>query len=297
MPSAVTATAAATVPVADFRGIEHSAACPPELNGLPEIPDPATLDTADARELSKVLFARLRTLEEGTHAYSYVRNTLVELNMGLVRYAAGQFAHRSEPMEDIVQVGTIGLIKAINRFDANREVEFLTYALPTITGEIKRFFRDTSWSVRVPRRLQELRLHLAKTRDRLEQELDREPSTAELAAHLGISEAEVAEGQTASNAYTAGTLEAPATADNEDDGPLERRLGALDPELEKIEALTALKPLIEQLPERDRLILSLRFVDELTQSEIGERIGVSQMQVSRLLNHTLRTLRAGLEAD
>ncbi|SEK45813.1 SigB/SigF/SigG family RNA polymerase sigma factor [Streptacidiphilus jiangxiensis] len=269
----------------------------PELDGMPVIPDPAGLATADARELSKVLFTRLRSLEEGTSAYSYVRNTLVELNMALVRYAASRFSHRSEPMEDIVQVGTIGLIKAINRFDADREVEFLTYALPTITGEIKRFFRDTSWSVQVPRRLQELRLRLAKANELLEQRLDREPTVAELAAHLDITEAEVVDGQIAGNAYTAGTLEAPATADPEDEGPLERRLGYVDPALEKVESMTALRPLIARLPDRDRAILSMRFVEELTQTQIGERIGVSQMQVSRLLHSTLETLREGLQHD
>ncbi|MGW7367028.1 sigma factor, partial [Streptomyces sp. NPDC054841] len=119
------------------------------LDGLPEIPDPRTIGTLDARALSATLFRRLRTLEEGTAEYSYVRNTLVELNMSLVKFAAGRFRGRSEPMEDIIQVGTVGLIKAINRFDVGREAEFTSFALPTIVGEIKRFFRDTSWAVRV----------------------------------------------------------------------------------------------------------------------------------------------------
>ncbi len=134
----------------------------PELDGLPEIPPYTEVGPVDARALSKTLFQRLESLEEGTHEFAYVRNTLVELNLALVKFAASRFRSRSEPMEDIVQVGTIGLIKAIDRFELGRGVEFPTFAMPTIVGEIKRFFRDTSWSVRVPRRLQELRLDLAK---------------------------------------------------------------------------------------------------------------------------------------
>src|SRR5579884_789137 len=176
------------------------AARPATLADLPEIPPAQTLGPVDARELSRTLFLRLRTLEEGTHEYSYVRNTLVELNLALVKFAAQRFATRSEPMEDIIQVGTIGLIKAIDRFDPEREVEFPTFAMPTIMGEIKRFFRDTSWSVRVPRRLQELRLDLAKVGDELAQQLDRAPTAAELAERLGIDEEEVREGLAASNA-------------------------------------------------------------------------------------------------
>lgn len=157
----------------------------------------------DARALSKTLFERLESLDEGSHEYSYVRTTLVELNLALVKFAASRFRSRSEPMEDIIQVGTIGLIKAIDRFEHTRGVEFPTFAMPTIIGEIKRFFRDTSWSVRVPRRLQELRLDLAKAGDELAQQLDRAPTVAELADRLGITTDEVVEGMAASNAYTA----------------------------------------------------------------------------------------------
>jgi RNA polymerase sigma-B factor len=264
---------------------------------LPEIPDPSTVDTATAKELSRVLFARLRALEEGTADYSYVRNSLVELNLGLVRYAASRFSHRSESMDDIIQVGTVGLIKAINRFDADRDVEFLTYALPTITGEVKRYFRDSSWAVHVPRRLQEMRLRLAKANNALEQQLNRPPTTGELAEHLDLTEQEVVDGQLAANGYTAGTLETPGTAEPDEDNPIERRIGVVDDGFDQVEAVVSLRPLIASLSERDRRILGLRFVDELTQSEIGERIGVSQMQVSRLLASSLAHLRQGLGAD
>lgn len=266
------------------------------FDGLPEIPDPRAVSPMDARALSTTLFARLAVLEEGTPEYSYVRNTLVELNLSLVKFAALRFANRAEPMEDIIQVGTIGLIKAINRFDLEREVEFASFALPTVIGEIKRFFRDSSWSVRVPRRLQELRIDLAKALDVLEQRLGRRPTTAELAAYLDVSEEEVVEGERASNGYTAQSLD--ATVNDEDaSNAVNRRLGIDDPAFDIIDSLEALKPLIATLDERDRLILSLRFREELTQSEIGERLGISQMHVSRLLARILEKLRAGIMDD
>ncbi|MFE0702473.1 RNA polymerase sigma factor SigF [Streptomyces sp. NPDC058872] len=280
-----------------------SAALPPSpVVDLPDQLHGTPLDRvapADARALSKELFARLSELEEGTHDHAYVRNTLVELNLALVRFAAARFGTRSEPMEDIVQVGTIGLIKAIDRFELTRGVEFPTFAMPTIIGEIKRFFRDTSWSVHVPRRLQELRLELAKAGDALAQRLDRAPTVAELAEELGITPEEVVEGMTASNAYTASSLD--AQPDEEDgaggEAALADRLGYEDNGLAGIEYIASLKPMIASLPARERQILSLRFVSGLTQSEIGAELGISQMHVSRLLARTLGRLRRGLTLE
>ncbi|GAA3372233.1 RNA polymerase sigma factor SigF [Streptomyces sannanensis] len=266
------------------------------LEGLPEIPPYDQVGALDARALSKTLFGRLDSLEEGTHEYAYVRNTLVELNLALVKFAAARFRSRSEPMEDIVQVGTIGLIKAIDRFDLSRGVEFPTFAMPTIIGEIKRFFRDTSWSVRVPRRLQELRLDLARAGDDLAQRLDRAPTVGELAAELGIPEDEVVQGMAASNAYTASSLDAQPEEDDTE-GALADRIGYEDHGLEGIEYVESLKPLIAGLPARERKILSLRFFAGMTQSEIGEELGISQMHVSRLLSRTLRRLRKGLTTE
>ncbi|MBD9730844.1 RNA polymerase sigma factor SigF [Streptomyces sp. NPDC012461] len=266
------------------------------LAGLPEIPPYDEVAPVDARALSKTLFERLEALDEGTHEYSYVRNTLVELNLALVKFAASRFRSRSEPMEDIIQVGTIGLIKAIDRFELSRGVEFPTFAMPTIIGEIKRFFRDTSWSVRVPRRLQELRLDLAKAGDELAQQLDRAPTVAELAERLGITNDEVVEGMAASNAYTASSLDAQPEEDDAE-GALADRIGYEDHGLEGIEYVESLKPLIAELPPRDRKILSLRFVAGMTQSEIGEELGISQMHVSRLLSRTLVKLRKGLTVE
>ncbi|WP_374118483.1 RNA polymerase sigma factor SigF [Streptomyces sp. 8L] len=265
--------------------------------GLPHVASPSGVAPKDAREISRLFFARLAELEEGTGEYQYARNTLIELNLALVRYAATRFRNRSDQMEDIVQVGTIGLIKAIDRFELSREVEFATFAVPYIVGEIKRFFRDTSWAVHVPRRLQELRIDLAKASDELAQRLDRAPTTAELAAHLRIDEEEVIEGIVASNGYTAGSIDMPAEDSAETVTPLADRLGELDAGLEIAENVQALKPLIESLDERERQLLRMRFGEEMTQSEIGEVLGVSQMHVSRLLARVTDRLRKGLLTD
>lgn len=253
------------------------------------------LDVADIRAVSKVMFGRLTALEEGTEEYAYVRNTLIELNMSMVRFAARRFSNRSEPMEDILQVATIGLIKAIDRFDPDYGVEFVTFAMPTIVGEIKRFFRDTSWSVRVPRRLQELRLSLAKATEALEARLSRAPTVAELAEELELDEQDVVEAMVAANGYTASSLDAELTDDSGDQtSSWANRLGYEDSALEGVENFNALKPLLSQLSERERLILSLRFGQEMTQSQIGAQLGLSQMHISRLLTRTLTKLRGRL---
>ncbi|MFD3452826.1 RNA polymerase sigma factor SigF [Streptomyces sp. NPDC058691] len=256
---------------------------------MPEVSGAMT--PLEVRQVSKVMFARLQTLEEGTADYQYVRSTLIEMNTALVHFAARRFSQRADQMEDILQVGTIGLIKAVDRFDPDYGVEFVTFALPTIVGEMKRFFRDTSWSVHVPRRLQELRVDLAKATDTMAAELDRAPTMTELAARLEISEEEVVEAMTAANAYSAASLDAPATDESDGGTGWADRLGYDDNAFAKIEDLEAVKPLIRQLSERERLILSLRFGQDMTQAQIGEQLGVSQMQVSRLLTRILTRLR------
>ncbi|WPO75497.1 MULTISPECIES: RNA polymerase sigma factor SigF [unclassified Streptomyces] len=266
-----------------------------ESEQLPEITAPQSVAPQDARALSKLFFGRLATVEEGTAEYQYVRNTLIEMNMSLVRYAAGRFRNRSDDMEDIVQVGMIGLIKAIDRFELSRDTQFATFAVPYIVGEIKRFFRDTSWAVHVPRRLQEARVELAKATEELRTRLGRAPRVAELAALMDLSEDEVIEAQVAANGYNSTSLDAAVHGDpDEGEAALADFIGQEDPALELVEDFHTLAPLIAELDERDREILHLRFVDELTQSQIGERLGVSQMHVSRLLTRTLKRLRAGM---
>jgi RNA polymerase sigma-B factor len=243
---------------------------------LPGITDPASVAPRDARELSRQFFRRLAELEEGTHEYQYARNTLIEMNMSLVRFAAGRFRSRGDDMEDIVQTGMIGLIKAIDRFELSREVEFTSFALPYIVGEIKRFFRDTTWAVHVPRRLQELRV--------------------ELATLMNLPEKEVVEAQLASNGYNSASLDAALTGDGPEDGEavLADFIGVEEEGLRLVEDFHALAPLMAELSERDRQIIHLRFVEEATQAEIGERLGCSQMHVSRLIKRIITRLRQGM---
>ncbi|MFJ3520494.1 MULTISPECIES: SigB/SigF/SigG family RNA polymerase sigma factor [unclassified Streptomyces] len=268
-----------------------------EIPEIREIRELQSVSTADAHDLSVTLFRRLHELDEGTAEYSYVRNTLVELNLSMVKYAATRVRHCSAPWEDVMQVGTIGLIKAINRFDPDRGFEFMSFALPTIVGEIKRFFRDTTWAVRVPRRLQELRIDLAKANDALEQELGHAPSAQELAERLDVTVEEVCEGRLAANGFTSLSLDLSVTEEDDAPGTLARSLGIEESRFETVEDLESLKPLLEELTERDRTILALRFGEELTQAEIGERLGMSQMHVSRLLGRILGRLRQGLLAE
>lgn len=264
-----------------------------------EITDPRSMSPKDARALTKVFLGRLAELEEGTEEYQYVRNTLIEMNMSLVRYAAGRFRARAEEMEDVVQVGMIGLIKAIDRFDLSRDVEFVTFAVPCIVGEMKRFFRDTTWAVHVPRRLQEARVELAKATEELTSRLGRSPRVSELAALMNLPEDEVVEAQVAANGYNTTSLEAVVGGEGggrDGEATLVDFIGVEDPALDLMENCHALGPLIAQLSDRDRLILRLRFAEEKTQSQIGEVLGVSQMHVSRLLSRILARLREGLLA-
>jgi RNA polymerase sigma-B factor len=262
---------------------------------VPEIADPSKVAPKDARELSKLFFDRLAVLEEGTPEYQYARNTLIEMNMSLVRYAAGRFRSRGpEEMEDIVQVGMIGLIKAIDRFELSREVEFASFAVPYIVGEIKRFFRDTSWAVHVPRRLQEARVQLARANEELHTRLGRTPTMSELSELMCLPVEEVVEAQLASNGYRSASLDAAISGGEDGEAALADFIGDEDAALGLVEDFHALAPMIAELDERDRQIIHWRFVDELTQAQIGERLGVSQMHVSRLITRLLARLREGM---
>jgi len=262
---------------------------------LPEVAEPSQVAPSDARALSRLFFDRLASLEEGTPAYQYARNTLIEMNMSLVRYAAGRFRSRGpQEMEDIVQVGMIGLIKAIDRFELSREVEFTSFAVPYIVGEIKRFFRDTSWAVHVPRRLQEARVELAKATEELGSRLGRKPTVKELAELMNLPEQEVVDAMVACNGYTSASLDAAVGGSEDGENVLADFIGAEDTDLELVEDLHTLAPLVAELDERDRQLLHMRFVEELTQAQIGDRLGISQMHVCRLLGRLLARLRAEL---
>lgn len=262
---------------------------------LPKVAEPSQVAPKDARELSKLFFQQLAVLEEGTPDYQYARNTLIEMNMSLVRFAAGRFRSRGpEEMEDIVQVGMIGLIKAIDRFELSREVEFTSFAIPYIVGEIKRFFRDTTWAVHVPRRLQEARVQLARATEELRSRLGRTPTVKELSELMSLPEDEVREARLAANGYNSASLDATISGSEDGEAALQDFIGTQDTDLELVEDFHALAPLIAELDERDRQIIHMRFVEECTQAQIGERLGVSQMHVSRLLSRTLARLREGM---
>ncbi len=222
------------------------------------------------------------------------RDALVHLHLPLVEHCARRFRNRGEPFEDLVQVGTIGLLKSIDRFDTDRGVEFSTYATPTIIGEIKRYFRDKGWAIRVPRRLQELRMQIGAATAELTQSLGRSPTPRELAESIGCSVEEIIEGIESSNAYS--TLSLDASDDTEDGGnTMLDAIGIEDEGLEHVEIRESLKPLLDALEPREKKILLLRFFRNKTQTEIAQEIGVSQMHVSRLLTRTLAQLRDSLE--
>ena len=266
----------------------------PAVEPLAEV-DPETLSRAERqapdRARARALFAELAASRDAG-----VRDELVRMHIPLVEYLARRFRNRGEPLEDLVQVATIGLIKSVDRFDLERGVEFSTYATPTIVGEIKRHFRDKGWAIRVPRRLQELKLTLTKATSDLSQQLGRSPTVAELARHLDLQEEEILEGLESANAYSAISLDAGDSGD--DDSPaVADTLGMVDDALEGVEYRESLKPLLEALPAREKRILVLRFFGNMTQSQIAAELGISQMHVSRLLARTLAQLREGLLAE
>jgi RNA polymerase sigma-B factor len=245
------------------------------------------------REESRVLLEELSVLAADEPRRGDIRSQLVSIHQPLVEHLARRFRNRGEPYDDLVQVATIGLIKAIDRYDPARGVEFSTYATPTIVGEIKRWFRDKGWAVRVPRRLQELRLEIGAATGALAQELGRSPTVAELAERIGASEDEILDGIESAAAYSTLSLDAPEGSDSDGPSVLDM-LGAEDEALEGVENREALKPLLAGLPERERRILLLRFFAGMTQSQIAVEVGISQMHVSRLLARTLVRLREGL---
>ena len=264
-------------------------------------------DTAEPQEDAPVAEARagsselhLRTVElftrmgEATEAERVqLRSDLVELHLPLAEYLARRFGNRGEPHEDLVQVATIGLIKAIDRFDLERGVAFSTYATPTIVGEIKRHFRDRGWTIRVPRRLQEIQAVINQAVSDLGQELGRSPTVSELASRVGMSEEEILEGLESANAYSPLSLDAPDPSGEL--GAVIDQLGDYDDALDAVIDRETVKPLLDRLDARAKRILLLRFFRNMTQSQIAEELGISQMHVSRLLSRTLADLRRALE--
>ncbi|HZU71269.1 MAG TPA: SigB/SigF/SigG family RNA polymerase sigma factor [Acidimicrobiales bacterium] len=246
----------------------------------------------DERELLRRQFSEFAVSRDPA-----LREILVNAHLGLAEYLARRFANRGEPLDDLVQVASIGLVKAVDRFDPDRAVEFSTYATHTIVGELKRHFRDKGWAVRAPRRLQELYLRLGEVISTLSQQLGRSPTIAELAREVEASEEEVLEALEAGQAYRFASLDAPAPGpDDEGSSTMASQLGEEDPTMASAEDRAALSPLLERLPARERRILFLRFFQGMTQSEIADQLGISQMHVSRLLARSLAQLRSLAES-
>jgi RNA polymerase sigma-B factor len=233
--------------------------------------------------------------ERSDPEYERLRAELVVVHLNLVRFLAVRFANRGEPLDDLVQVGTVGLLKAIDRFDLERGVEFTTYATPTIVGEIKRYFRDKGWAVKVPRRLQELNLAVNRASDKLAIELGRSPTVAELAEHLRASEDEILEAHELGQAYNLLSLDSEAAGETDKKSQtLADTIGVADAGLELLEDRANLERAFQVLSGRERVIIYLRFYESVSQTEIAKRLNVSQMHVSRLQAKALDKLRAVL---
>ncbi len=240
----------------------------------------------------KVLLRRYH--EQGDLA---AREQLIKQYMSLVRSLARRYSYRGEQLEDLTQIGAIGLIKAIDRFDLNRGVELTTYATPNIIGEIKRLFRDKGWSVRVPRGLQELNVQLSRLVEQLTVQLGRSPTIAELAEAAGANEEEVLEALESGRAYSSVSLS--TGGDGDEDGDLDPldSLGKEEPRYEISEEWAVLEPGLRVLDERERMILHLRFFKGLTQSQIAQQVGISQMHVSRLIRRSLEKIREEIDFE
>ena len=257
-------------------------------------PDLAGVGVAEPKRDDGVSkFAEFAALVPGDPRRERLRAELVTEHLSVAEHIARRFSGRGESYDDLVQVARVGLINAVDRFEPERGTDFLSFAVPTIMGEVRRHFRDASWSVRVPRRLKELHLQIGQASGELGQRLGRAPTPTEIAQALDLTVDEVSEGLQAGNAYYAISVDKPVNAEGES-ASLADTLGEVDLGLESVENHEALQPLLRELPTRERTILLLRFFGNLTQTQIAERVGISQMHVSRLLSQTLQHLREKL---
>lgn len=254
--------------------------------------DKATGKTAWDKERTHELFRRYK--EEGDMD---AREKLVMSHLNLVRFLANKFKNRGEPIDDLMQVGYLGLLKAIDRFDPARGLEFTTYATPTIMGEIKRHFRDKGWSVRVPRRLQELSAKVNQATDELTTELQRSPTVEEIARYLDATVDEVLEAMESSCAYSSVPLEAPGSSDSDDAPSVLDRYASEDSELAFTDDRLVIEEALAGFSPREREVIELRFVKGMTQIEIAQKLGISQVQVSRLLRRTLKKIQDKIDPE
>lgn len=225
------------------------------------------------------------------------REKLVMSHLNLVRFIANKFKNRGEPIDDLVQVGYLGLLKAIDRFDPSRGLEFTTFATPTIMGEIKRHFRDKGWSVRVPRRLQELSAQVNQATDTLTSQLQRSPTVAEIADYLDATVDEVLEAMESSSAYSSVSLEAPSGTDDDDTPSVIDRYATEDSDLAFTDDRIIIEEALASFSPREREVIEMRFLKGMTQIEIAEKLGISQVQVSRLLRRTLKKIQDKIDPE
>ncbi|WP_422336028.1 SigB/SigF/SigG family RNA polymerase sigma factor [Rhodococcus sp. (in: high G+C Gram-positive bacteria)] len=237
------------------------------------------------------LFETISSLNADDPRRVTLRDRAVERCLPLAEHIARRFRNRGESLDDLIQVARLGLVKAVDRFDVHKGSTFVAFAVPTITGEVRRHFRDTGWALHVPRSLQERHLSITATANELSYTLGRSPSVSEIATAMKLDKTEVAEGLLATNAYQTLSIDYPYGESAGGDTVLSDTLGDLDPVLGHVENNVTLQPLLEALPDLERTVLVLRFYGDLTQTQIAARVGVSQMQVSRLLARSLETLR------
>ncbi|OBF45780.1 RNA polymerase subunit sigma [Mycobacterium sp. 852002-50816_SCH5313054-b] len=256
----------------------------------------ANTKTDDSYDDVVEMFIALRQIPGESHEYRRQRERIVARCLPLADHVASHFARRGEGLDDLIQVARLGLMNAINRFDPDKGPSFIGFAVPTMMGEVRRYFRDYSWAMRVPRRLRELHVQISRTTSDLAQKLGRAPTAGELAEVLDVPREEIVECLVAGDAYRLDSLDAPLGADDSGRPRLVAdAVGGIDPQIEHITDREAVRALICALPERERQVLHMRFFESMTQSQIAERIGVSQMQVSRILANTLRCLRDQLD--
>jgi len=240
-------------------------------------------------------FRELAVLDPESAEFERSREAIVRRCLPLADHIARRFGGRGEPHEDLVQVARVGLVNAVKRFDVETGSDFVSFAVPTIMGEVRRHFRDNSWSVKVPRRLKDLHLRLTSATAELSQKLGRAPTASELAAELGMDREEVVEGLVAGSGYNTMSIDRSGNSADDDAPALLDTLGDVDSRLDRIEDREALRPLLAALPEREQKVLMLRFFESMTQTQIAERMGISQMHVSRILANTLSLLREQLQ--
>ncbi|GAA2033989.1 hypothetical protein GCM10009839_38130 [Catenulispora yoronensis] len=260
--------------------------------GTPVAPE----DRARERAAARAALLRLRKMAPDDREYESLREFVIGEYMSYARYVAGKFRLHGESLSDVEQVAYLGLVKAVDNFDPDYGTTFLTYATPMIAGEIKRHFRDTSWDLHVPRSMQELSLSVRAAEEELTQQLGSPPSAAQIAARLNLSADEVADAYEAVAAHSTASLDVPVSMSDGDGASLGELLGDEDPGFDKVVDREALRPLLAQLSARDKRILLMRFFRNMSQAQIGEELGVSQMQVSRLLSRILAGLREGVES-